>query len=310
MFGFTFHYFENEVHVPCQGSLTADQFRRILDALAQQYRLNTPQEFMAHLQNGTGKENDICLCFDCGLKSQYDIALPILEERGLRAFWFLYTSVFQGQIVPIEQYHHFRFSCFSDVAEFYKLFFQMLRSRDAVRYCEGVEAFRREGYLSWAKFYTDEDRMFKFFRDRVLETREYDMLLEEMMNRVGYDVQQHRHNLWLNPGEVQYLSSTGHEIGMHTHTHPNEIGALSYEAQLAEYATNQQILEEICHKPVICMSHPCNSYNADTLRVLEKLGVQFGFRADQNQTFTSHLEIPRIDHSQWLSLTNIIRTSF
>ena len=300
MFGFTFHYFENEVHIPCQGSLTADQFRRLLDALQQEYRIITPQAFLGHLKNGTGEEEDICLCFDCGLKSQYDVALPILEERGLRAFWFLYTSVFQGKIVPIEQYHHFRFSCFPAVLDFYRAFFTVLKQREPDKFAQGMEDFHRSSYLSWAVFYTEEDRQFKFFRDRVLQTWEYDALLTEMMAQAGYNVEYHRHNLWLTAAEVRQLSDNGHIIGMHTHSHPNEIAALSYEEQQIEYETNQRILQAICDKPVTCMSHPCNSYNADTLRILEALGVEAGFRADSNAAYSSRLEIPRIDHSQWI----------
>lgn len=300
MFGFTFHYFENEVHIPCQGSLTADQFRRLLDALQQEYRIITPQAFLDHLKNGTGEEKDICLCFDCGLKSQYDVALPILEERGFRAFWFLYTSVFQGKIVPIEQYHHFRFSCFPAVFDFYRAFFTVLRQREPDRFAQGMEDFRRSSYLSWAVFYTEEDRQFKFFRDRVLQTWEYDAILTEMMAQAGYNVGHHRHNLWLTAAEVRQLSDSGHIIGMHTHSHPNEVAALSYEEQQIEYETNQRILQAICDKPVTCMSHPCNSYNADTLRILEALGVEAGFRADSNAAYSSRLEIPRIDHSQWI----------
>lgn len=307
MFGFTFHYFENEKHIPCQGSLTAEQFRRVLDALEREYRLITPQEFLNHLKNGTGGENDICLCFDCGLKSQYDVALPVLEERNLRAFWFLYTSVFQGGIVPIEQYHHFRFSCFPSISHFYRAFFAVLSQRDPERFVRGVEAFRTSGYLGWAGFYTEDDRKYKFFRDRVLETEEYDEILSEMMAAAHYDVEQYRNLLWLNTGEVRYLSDSGHIIGMHTHTHPNEIGALSYEAQYAEYATNQRILQEICGRPVTSMSHPCNSYNADTLRILETLGVEVGFRADRNPSFSSRLEIPRLDHSQWIRMNKELK---
>lgn len=271
-----------------------------MEALRREYRIITPQQFLDNLQTGRSDPSEICLCFDCGLKSQYDIALPVLDAQGLKAFWFLYTSVFQGHIVPIEQYHHFRFFCFEDVNDFYLAFFQKLEACSPARFARGVDEFNRCGYLNWAGFYTREDRLFKFMRDKVLDTSEFDEIMQAMMRDADYDVSRHRHNLWLTPAEVRRLSDDGHIIGMHTHTHPNAIGSLSYEEQLLEYRTNQQILREITQKPVRCMSHPCNSYNTDTLRILRELGIEAGFRADRNPNYHSRYELPRIDHSEWI----------
>ena len=50
------------------------------------------------------------------------------------------------------------------------------------------------------------------------------------------------------------------------------------------------------------MSHPCNSYNDNTLNILEQLGIKLGFRANLSEGFSSNLEIPRIDHSEILKL--------
>ena len=44
------------------------------------------------------------------------------------------------------------------------------------------------------------------------------------------------------------------------------------------------------------MSHPSNSYNLDTLKILKNLGITMGFCADMIPT-RSNLEIPRQDSS-------------
>ena len=49
------------------------------------------------------------------------------------------------------------------------------------------------------------------------------------------------------------------------------------------------------------MSHPCNSYNDDTLAILRDLGIVLGFRANLADDTNSLLELPRQDHATILA---------
>ena len=44
--------------------------------------------------NKQSRDYKCCITFDDGLKSQFKIALPILEKYNIKAFWFVYTSIF------------------------------------------------------------------------------------------------------------------------------------------------------------------------------------------------------------------------
>ena len=54
------------------------------------------------------------------------------------------------------------------------------------------------------------------------------------------------------------------------------------------------------------MSHPCGSYNSDTLRILDELGIELGFKQfmsvekekGMKKINNSTLEIAREDHSE------------
>ena len=48
--------------------------------------------------------NEICLTFDDGLKSQYDVALPILNDFNIKAFFFISTSVYTSNPNLLEVY--------------------------------------------------------------------------------------------------------------------------------------------------------------------------------------------------------------
>ena len=53
------------------------------------------------------------------------------------------------------------------------------------------------------------------------------------------------------------------------------------------------------------MSHPCGSYNEDTIKVLSNLKIKIGFRANMNvKDVLGKYEIPREDHSNILRLMN------
>ena len=46
------------------------------------------------------------------------------------------------------------------------------------------------------------------------------------------------------------------------------------------------------------MSHPCGNYNDDTLKILDEMGIQIGFRSNVNiKEIKSKLEVPRENHT-------------
>ena len=68
-------------------------------------------------------EGDICLSFDDGLLCQFDVAAPILRSRNIKAFFFVYSSVFAANPDMLEIFRYFRTSCFENIDDFYELFF-------------------------------------------------------------------------------------------------------------------------------------------------------------------------------------------
>ena len=52
------------------------------------------------------------------------------------------------------------------------------------------------------------------------------------------------------------------------------------------------------------MSHPCGSYNSDTLKILKKMNVEIGFRQIMldKRANPTQLEICRQDHSNIMRL--------
>ena len=72
---------------------------------------------------------------------------------------------------------------------------------------------------------------------------------------------------------------------------------LNEDEQRYEYKSNHAHLTSLLGEPPAVVSHPCNSYNQTTLRILRSLGVKVGFRANMAIGFSSELELPREDHA-------------
>ena len=85
----------------------------------------------------------------------------------------------------------------------------------------------------------------------------------------------------MNSKDLNKLSKLGHEIGLHSNSHPTRLEDLSKIHQLTEYNTNKKILKSFVKKiDIISMSHPCGSYNQNTINILKNMKIQVGFRSD------------------------------
>lgn len=295
--GLMFHHFDGAGHPVVQGSIDGAAFRSILEAVGLANILSA-ELWLQKAMDGTLKASDTCITFDDALLCQYDIAKPVLDELGIRAFWFVYTSIFEGVVEKLELFRYFRSTQFADINDFYRPFFSVVERHLGARYSEHKRGFSAETYLPNSPFYTDEDRWFRYLRDQVLGQEHYFTIVEQMMDEVHFDRHAAAQRLWLRAEQVRELADADHVIGLHSHTHPTTMGKLARDVQEHEYRTNAEHLYALSGKRARVMSHPCNSYNQDTINVLTDLDVEVGFRADmasiRNRT---PLEFSREDHA-------------
>ena len=109
-----FHHFHREGSRPTgPGSLTEETFKQILGHIGAE-NIIKPSDWIDKIHNNKLKDTDCCLTFDDALKCQLEIAVPLLEKYDLQAFWFIYSSVFQGELERMELYRTFMTKYFDD----------------------------------------------------------------------------------------------------------------------------------------------------------------------------------------------------
>ncbi len=165
-------------------------------------------------------------------------------------------------------------------------------------------------------FYTKEDIQFRLVRDFFLTKSQY----EDNMFKIIKDKKLNRKelckDLFFQKKDLQILNNSGHIIGLHSHSHPTLIEKLSYDEQKNEYEKCLLSISKILNKStneIKCMSHPCGSYNNDTLEILKELGIELGFKQmmliepekGMKKINNSSLEIARQDHAEIYKKMNL-----
>ena len=294
-----FHHFHSEKHLRAQGSLSEIDFEEMLDWLDKRYNLISANDYLLKLEKNALAKEDVCLSFDDALLSQYDVAFPILKKRNLGAFFFVYSSVFNGDSGNLEIFRYFRTNCFDSIDHFYERFFHVVELYYKVEFEDHKKIYSHIDYLKAFPFYSENDKWFRYLRDQLLGSKKYDRIMIELMDFEFFDSSEAIKLLWMTQENLKEISDDGHLIGLHSYSHPTQISKLRREEQLVEYTKNLEHLESLIGKgSIVSMSHPCGDYNEDTLKILTDLRIKIGFRSSLSPTaIGSNLEVPRDDHA-------------
>lgn len=294
-----FHHFHNEKHPVGQGSLSAECFDALLSKIKARCNILSSDEYIHKCLHNKLSETDICLTFDDGLKCQYDVALPVLDAWDLKAFFFIPSQPLVGKAINLEWHRYFRSAFYDDIDVFYEEFFEVCTracptelSR-ALSYC-GSNVYRKEH-----SFYSANDRLYRYFRDHCVDIETFDQIMFVMMRGKLLRYDELMNLLWMSKHEVKNLSKFGHEIGLHTHTHPTNINIYSYDAERDEYVQNLDCLSKLLGDSggICSAATPCGLFSANTKSILTDIGVDICFGANlSSQRRNDLLELPRLDH--------------
>lgn len=294
-----FHHFtDQKIYPEGEGAITSEEFEKILIE-SKKFKVIDANDWYYKYVSGTLTQNEMCLTFDDNLKCQIEIALPLLDKYKIKAFWFIYTSPFEGEIPYLELFRWFRLKKFNSAEEFYERFIIYCSKLMGEKINIGLENFIPNEFLIDFPFYSMADRKFRFIRDHILTIDEYKLIMFAIMKDLSFNWNDVISNLSFNTDDLKMLSKKGHIIGLHSHTHPTNIAKLPLEDQITEYEINKNIIKEITGENVSCVAHPVNSYDDNTLKILSDMGIKIGFRSNAVLVdYKKKLELPRIDHTE------------
>ena len=196
--GIMFHHFHNDFHLRSQGSISKKVFNQVLDFLELKYSILDSDVYTEKFINNTLTSKETCITFDDSLRCQYDVALPVLEERGIKAFFFVYSSSLTDSPDMLEIYRYVRNSFFPDIEKFYNHFFNLASKKYQDKYTKAIESFSKLNYLEAYPFYSKSDKLFRYLRDNILNDGKYKILMEELINDLNFDIRSISNKLWMD----------------------------------------------------------------------------------------------------------------
>ena len=311
--GIMFHHFHDDnLHKKSQGSINKDDFYKILKFIGRENILDA-KDFFSRFKENKLKEKNVCLTFDDATKCQYDIALPVLEDLKIKSFFFIYSSLFKGELTLLEVYRYFRMNYFNNIDEFYNYFFKLL-NKDLSAFFKDNEKIIEQTKVKFL-VYSTNDIKFRLVRDKLLSQLDYKKIMFAMFKEKNFRPEDHYKNIFMSKFNLNKLNELGHLIGLHSHSHPVLLENLSYNEQKKEYENNKSTLSEILNidkNNIKYMSHPNGSYNDDTLKILQELKIELGFKPimsiepekNMKKINNSSLEIAREDHAKIMKTMN------
>ena len=311
--GIMFHHFHDNVnHKQGQGSISKDDFYKLIKFVGRKNILDA-NIFFEKFKKNKLKENEVCFTFDDGIKCQIDIALPILEELNIKSFFFIYTSIFEDNPHKLEVFRYFRMNYFNDVNTFYNDFYKAIGGNLKSFFVQNE--YKIKSLMKKHSVYTIEDIKFRLIRDIYLDLNSYEKTMLLMMEEKNFNYEKIHSKLFFNVNDIKKIDKLGHIVGLHSHNHPTLLEKLDYEKQKYEYEKCISILSKFLNKPnndIKYMSHPCGSYNEDTLKILKELGIELGFKQimtiepekGMKKINNTKLEIARQDHAQIMKIIN------
>ena len=295
------HLHDGKKHIKSQGSITSDELHKLIKNLNKK-KLLDPDVFIEKIKDKSLQKDEICLSFDDGLKSQVDIAAPVLEDHKVKAFFFVYTN-FETSRINIEALRYFREKYFNSIDEYYCEFFKIYEDISHKKKSKLVSKYKNhiKNYSQKFKFYSLDDILYRKIRDTKSSEEQFIKVNKMLFKLKKFNYKKSIHNFYMGKKDYKMLNVLGHNIGLHSHTHPTNLNLLEFEKQFDEFYKNKSILEEVLKKDINSASYPCGNYDLKTKKILKKLNIEFAFIQIQKNNFKisnlNKFEIPRIDHT-------------
>jgi len=307
--GVMFHHFhDNKKNLKSQGSISKFDLLKIIKYIGVKNIL-TPFEFQKKIRMNRLKKGESVLTFDDGIKSQVNVALPILNRYNLKAFFFVNSSVFSNKKCKLELYRHIRNNEFKSVEDFYKMFFSLLNEKYKKIIFDKNILNNPQMNKKLFPYYTDNDIRFRVLRDNFLPQKEYENIMLKIIKLKKLKANQIYSKVYFSKNDLKKIHREGHVIGLHSFSHKDKIELLSKKEKHNEYRKDINNLSNILginKDKIFSMSHPNGSFDTHILKYLKKKKISIGFMQVQKtyykldnkiKKFYKNLMLPREDHS-------------
>lgn len=215
------------------------------------------------------KENYYFITFDDGLKEQYQLALPILDELQIPSVLFVNSRNYEDKkVTTVHKIHLLR-----SILAPSKFLDNIVAAGSFFHLSDLDKKNAKSTYI----YDTDETASLKYILNFKMDYYSQEKVISNIFNEY-FDEAEILNELYMNESEIIQLSSRGY-IGSHTHNH-YPIGLLSDDEIKFELQNSKIYLEKLTGSNIDLVSYPYGTPDCCTLEVAEiakKTGYKFGF---------------------------------
>jgi peptidoglycan/xylan/chitin deacetylase (PgdA/CDA1 family) len=293
-----YHYVRPEsAAAPHFRYLPLDGFRRQLDHFTAQAHIASAAEFWEAIGRRQPAPGSVVLTFDDGLADHYRYVLPELRARGLWGLFFVPTLPYTtGRVLDVHKTH---------LALGRAGGRRVLRELEPLLRPELLEpdcAARLTGCLYRGHVEDEATLEVKRVLNYYLRLEYRTSICDQVYRRTGgveqVDVQQH----YASAEQLRELGAAGMTLGAHSVSH-RLLSQLSPAEQTREVEDSLGTLGELLGERVRSFCYPYggdHSFDAHTLGVLDRAGVEFAFSVEPREISApdlseKRLALPRFD---------------
>ncbi len=267
-----YHYIREDFTAPHASifGLTPKQFRKQLEELAK-YGSFISKEELVNFKNKEFNRNYLLITFDDGLREQYELAKPVLDEMGIPAIFFINTSNFQDKDISLVHKIHLLRSQLSsdDILE-------------ALEKSNVAELNEKEKALAIFHYNYDPEStaVLKYLLNFRLGLKEQQEFIDPLF-RQFFEENKVAAELYFTKEMLRKL----HEqncLGSHSHRHV-PLGQVSAEELMKELEQSQNFFRSNFGKICRVISYPFGSAEASLgiSTEVEKAGFELGFSMER-----------------------------
>ena len=246
------------------------QFREQLEELAKHGSFISQEELIKHREKPFEK-NRILITFDDGLREQYELAKPILDEMGIPAVFFINTSNFEENNVSLVHKIH--------------LLRSRLSSEDILRELEKVQTRSfsekdKKAAVSHYNYDEEQTAILKYLLNFKMSLTEQEDLISPLFDLI-FEEKKVASELYFDRNMLQILNDLN-MLGSHSHRHL-PLGQLSKDLLRKELKNTQDFFLNNFGKISESISYPYGSYEAcrGMSEEVEKAGFKLGFTMER-----------------------------
>jgi len=286
-----YHYIrENfESNYPSIFGVKPSEFKNQLELLRNEGDFITPNGLVSNLQSILeSKENFILVTFDDGLKEQYELALPILDEMEIPAIFFANSMNSQDKKVTVVHKIHLLRSILAP-----EILLGNIAKFNSVYLSEEEKVKAQNIY----RFDEPESAALKYLLNFKMSFSQQEVVINELFKDF-FDEKEVFKDLYMNDSELISLAEKGY-LGSHSHSH-FPIGLLDEKTIYFELENCKSYFENLTKSKIELVSYPYGTEEAATLQVAEiaqKIGYKAGFTTKKgiNKSGQNNLLLDRFD---------------